>query len=264
MKKEELLAKLLDKNQLSPFAINEMTGEINKFGAAHPEFLAFFNRLSDLPGNAANYGVENTPTIQSPLAGKRIAFLGSSVTFGFGSLGESFVDYLAKRDGIVPLKEAVSGTTLIDQDTFSKNDSYVARLKKIDRNAQLDAFVLQLSTNDAKTGKEDLGTITDGDYDVQTITGAIEYILNYIRKTWAVPVFIYTNPRYENDFYQQMVNQLQPLQDKWHFKIIDLFNSPAFDYSPAAASLYRLDDIHPTRAGYQLKWLPFFEQQLIK
>ena len=264
MEKEELLAKLRDRNQLSQPALNEIAGEIKKFDTTHPEFLSFFNQLSELPGNAAKYGVVNTAAIQSPLAGKRIAFLGSSVTFGFGSLGESFVDYLAKRDGIIPIKEAVSGTTLIDQDTFSKNDSYVARLKGVGGHKRLDAFVLQLSTNDAKTGDEELGEISPNfDYDVKTITGALEYILNYVKSTWAVPTFIYTNPKYQNPFYQKMVNLLPVLQQKWHFDILDLYNAPEFDYSPTMADLYRIDDIHPTRAGYQIKWLPFFERQLM-
>lgn len=57
-------------------------------------------------------------------------FLGSSVTFGFGALGESFVDYLWKRDGVVAVKDAENGTTLVDQDTYNPGDSYVARFKE--------------------------------------------------------------------------------------------------------------------------------------
>lgn len=264
MNKEELISKLRNKNQLSPQALNEIKMTIDNYGSSHPEYLSLINRISDLAGNSAEYGVVNTSTTQSPLANKTIAFLGSSVTFGFGSLAESFVDYLAKRDRILPIKEAVSGTTLINRDRFSKNDSYVARLEKIDPQIKLSAFVLQLSTNDARTGREKMGKISQtGNYDVLTIIGALEYILDYVKKTWNVPVFIYTNPQYQNDFYRTMVDQLPLLQQKWQFDIIDLYHAPEFNYSSEEQALYQLDEIHPTRAGYQIKWLPFFEQHLM-
>ena len=50
-------------------------------------------------GNDEKYSVSNTPTDEnSPLRGKTVIFLGSSVTFGSASKGESFVEYLAKKD----------------------------------------------------------------------------------------------------------------------------------------------------------------------
>ena len=50
----------------------------------------FFNR-----GNSGKYSLENTATVEnSPLSGKTVIFLGSSVTYGYGSKGVSFADYL--------------------------------------------------------------------------------------------------------------------------------------------------------------------------
>ena len=51
----------------------------------------------------------------STLAGKQILFLGSSVTYGHFSEGVSFVEIIAERTGMLPVKEAVSGTTLVDE-----------------------------------------------------------------------------------------------------------------------------------------------------
>jgi lysophospholipase L1-like esterase len=258
---ENILEKLQTENELSQDALNEIKGELSRFN--RPQLTRALEHLSCLPGNAAKYGVNATGTSSSALAGKQIAFLGSSVTFGYGALGESFVDYLAKKDGVVAIKEAVSGTTLVDKDTYFPHDSYVARLQKIDRSAELDAFVLQLSTNDAKGTTGPLGEISqDGHYDVKTITGAIEDILDYVRKTWHVPVFVYTNPRYDNQLYGQMVNRLFELQAKWHFNIIDLYHDEQVPHG--TASLYMADPIHPTRAGYREKWLPIFEEALDK
>lgn len=52
-------------------------------------------------------------------------FLGSSVTYGAASQGVSFADFIARRNGCEAIKEAVSGTTLVD----NGSDSYVSRLK---------------------------------------------------------------------------------------------------------------------------------------
>ncbi len=78
--------------------------------------------------------------------GRRIAFLGSSITAGAGALEDSFVDYLVATDGVIAIKEAVSGTTLAG----NAPDSYVHRLyHRIPVTQPLDAFVCQLSTNEA-------------------------------------------------------------------------------------------------------------------
>ena len=54
-------------------------------------------------------------------------FLGSSVTYGACSGGYSFVEALAERTGLIPVKEAVSGTTLADVD----DASYIARMLRL-------------------------------------------------------------------------------------------------------------------------------------
>ncbi|MCR5041974.1 MAG: SGNH/GDSL hydrolase family protein, partial [Clostridia bacterium] len=80
------------------------------------------------------------------LSGKTVAFLGSSVTFGSASGGVSFVEYIAQNTGATTVKEAVPGTTLADTD----EQSYVRRIARI--KDRPDAFVCQLSTNDAGKG----------------------------------------------------------------------------------------------------------------
>ena len=78
--------------------------------------LGYFNS-----GNSPKYSVKNSDTVSSTLKGKTIIFLGSSVTYGYASKGESFVDFLEKQDGITAVKEAKSGTTLVDD----KSSSYI-------------------------------------------------------------------------------------------------------------------------------------------
>lgn len=77
-------------------------------------------KKASAPGNAEEYSLEHAAQKKdSPLRGKRILFLGSSVTYGEAANGTSFADYLGKIDGVYVTKEAVSATTLADE--FSGN-----------------------------------------------------------------------------------------------------------------------------------------------
>lgn len=214
-------------------------------------------------GNKDQYSVANTPALtDSALQDKTIIFLGSSVTYGSAAKGESFVDFMVKRDGIHAIKEAVSGTTLVD----NGEDSYIRRMLKIDPNVSADAFICQLSTNDA-SDKLPLGEISGGkalsDFDTSTVAGAIEYIIAYAQQTWDCPVVFYTGTQYNNAEYEKMVDLLLDLQQKWDIGVIDLWNDPEMNaVSKADYNLYMSDSIHPTRAGYRDWWTPKFEGYL--
>ncbi|MFR3991250.1 MAG: hypothetical protein ACLTY5_00915 [Angelakisella sp.] len=68
------------------------------------------------PGNAAPYALRRQlPRDNSPLRGKTILCLGSSISSGFSSGGVSFLDYLARIDGCRIIQETVSATTLADR-----------------------------------------------------------------------------------------------------------------------------------------------------
>lgn len=220
-------------------------------------------------GNNAMYNVENTPAItNSPLNGKTYLFLGSSVTYGANAGKESMSDYIAKRNNCTTIKKAVSGTTLGDY----KENSYVKRLENYiastDKATTLDAFICQLSTNDALK-PENFGTITAANvkdksaFDKTTTYGAMEYITALVKETWDCPVIFYTNSRYDNDNYSQMVTAVNSLKSKWNITVIDLFNDTEFNnISESELKLYMTDEIHPTKAGYREWWTPKFEEAL--
>ncbi len=214
-------------------------------------------------GNYGEYSLEKTKlTADSPLKDKTVIFLGSSVTYGYGSLGVSFADFLEKSDGIHAVKEAVSGTTLVD----IKSNSYVSRLKTIDKSIEASAFVCQLSTNDA-TKEMSLGKISEGfdlaDFDTKTVAGAIEYIIAYVRGTWNCPIVFYTQAKYDSEHYAEMVNLLLEIKDKWGITVIDFWNDEQINsISESERNLYLVDHIHPTKAGYKIWWLPKFRKTL--
>ena len=230
-------------------------------------------KKASAPGNAEEYSLEHVEQKKdSPLRGKRILFLGSSVTYGEAANGTSFADYLGKIDGVYVTKEAVSATTLADE--FSgyaylasgNGDSYVKRLKKVGKTEEFDAVVVQLSTNDAAMEKP-LGEISQSanleDFDVKTVTGAIEYIIKYAEETWGCPVIFYTGTYFESETYSAMVARLAEIQEKWKIGMIDLYDDTEMnDIDEETYNLYMYDEIHPTKAGYLKWWLPAIQKYL--
>lgn len=217
-------------------------------------------------GNKEEFSVSNTESLSdSPLKGKTIIFLGSSVTFGSASKEESFVDFMEKKDGILPIKKAVSGTVLVDEEVYGKK-SYIERLKTIDKSIKADAFVCQLSTNDA-TMKKKLGTVSESfdmqDFDTHTVAGAIEYIIAYSRETWNCPVVFYTGSKYKSERYAEMVDLLLEIQKKWDIGVIDMWNNEKMNaVNEEDYKLYMVNGIHPSRAGYKEWWTPVIEEYL--
>lgn len=216
-----------------------------------------------IAGNLPSYAPSHqTLNPKSPLMGRRIAFLGSSITAGAGALEDSFVDYLVATDGVIAIKEAVSGTTLAG----NAPDSYVQRLyHRIPVTQPLDAFVCQLSTNDGRHDKA-MGQVTGAQqrhgFDETTTLGAIETIVAYVQQHWAVPIVFFTCVRKHDANYGKLVQQLKVLQKKWHFTIIDLWQDPVVKAENRAQPLAMVDDAHPTRLGYRNIWTPIFRQQL--
>lgn len=207
--------------------------------------------------------------VSSPLKGKTIIFLGSSVTYGSAAGGKSFVELFETLDAVKAVKEAVSGTTLADTSAgYGVGDSYVSRLKRLDTGVNADCVVVQLSTNDASK-KLPLGVISDStelsSFDTQTVTGAMEWIIRYSRGTWDCPVVFYTGAHYESAEYAAMVSRLKELQSRWGIGVIDLYTDDAFnDIDGESYARYMSDPIHPTKAGYAEWWFPKMEADLIR
>lgn len=192
-----------------------------------------------------------------------IVFLGSSVVYGSASNGYSFVDALCPILNVPIIKEAVSGTTLVDHDS----SSYVARLKQLSTNLCPVALMCQLSTNDATQGLP-LGDISSSriaaDFDTHTITGALEFIISYTMATWHCPVFFFTGTRYNSHRYEQMIYRLHELAQKWPIHILDLWNDVSMNaVTPSEYARWMADPIHPTREGYIEWWTPKFRDFLL-
>jgi len=197
-----------------------------------------------------------------PLNGKILMFLGSSVTYGSASGGTSFVEFVKIKGRCNVIKEAVSGTTLVDTDASSYVKRLVNNLGTKYKDTKVDHLIVQLSTNDATQGKP-LGKLSDGtDKDTMnttTVIGAIEYIIAYAKETWGCEVSFYTGTKYESLLYKRMVDALYDVQEKWGIGILDLWNDEEMNaVSDADYKKYMSDSIHPTIMGYREWWTPKF------
>jgi len=206
-------------------------------------------KLTD--GNDSFYALENTQKLpDSILSGKTFYFLGSSVTYGSATNGISFVEEVQKTLGYNVKKEAVSGTTLVDNGA----SSYIARMKTLPTGSSVNRLIVQLSTNDV-TQNIAFGELASG-YDISsfntsTVIGAIEYIIAYAKQTWGCEVIFYTNPKYNNNRYNSLVNELYKVQEKWGIGIVDFFNYAEMErLDSATLNSYKADDIHPNVQGY--------------
>ena len=192
-----------------------------------------------------------------PLKNTRIFYLGSSITFGSASGGVAFGDIISKISGNPYQKEAVSGTTLVD----NGSDSYVQRFKKFDFSQKPDFLVVQLSTNDFSQGKP-MGTVnttqTSG-FDTSTVSGAIEHIISQAKeKCPTVKVVFYAGAvrgswGYRTAYENYMNGDLKKICSKWNIDVLDIFHAQYKSYS-----CYWSDDIHPTIEGYCAGWTPLF------
>lgn len=196
--------------------------------------------------------------ISHPLAGTKIFYLGSSITYGSASGGVAFGDIVNKITGNPYTKEAVSGTTLVDNGA----SSYVQRLKKLNFAEKPDFLVVQLSTNDFSQNKP-TGNVQSGtqssDFDTSTISGAIQHIIAYAKEQCpTVKVVFYAGAvrgswGYKTAYENYMNGDFKRICEKWEIEPLDIFHSDYKNYS-----FYWSDDIHPTIQGYAAGWTPLF------
>ena len=221
-----------------------------------------YQKMFQYAGNLDKYDPSYYgPDRSSSLQGLNIIQLGSSVTEGFAADNVSFVEYISVQNANTYVKEAASGTCICNYGAGSDR-SYIERMKaNIDPDINADLFICQLSTNDVKRGAP-LGEISDSDnpedYDLETVAGAIEYIIHYVEDTWNCPIMFYTVTDFRDETYGQMVDLLISMKDKYDIGVIDMYHNLSTDVEQYRQ--YMADEIHPTKRGYVEWWTPYMVQ----
>lgn len=243
----------------------------------------------------------------SVLEGKTFYWLGSSVFQGAHSHKtddqwdgvDAVPEYIAARDGAICVKDTKSGT-LFGSKTYERppvdaENSYVNRLirsEQFDQDAEIDAFFVQVSTNDAQYSADDpdlIGEVSAADivdrdsFDLETSLGSVEYIISYIHDTWDCPIYFVTGTYYGADLYDgtrevvynkgenyaRLLEGIYAAVDKWDsmdgysVSIIDQYNDEELNnIDDDLFNYYMTDPIHPSRAGYLFWWTPNIEAYL--
>lgn len=172
----------------------------------------------------------------------KLLVLGSSVTYGYGCFGYSFVDYLAKEGGFAVEKEAKSGTTL----ALSFPKSYLKRLRERKDLADFGFLLVQLSTNDGSRGVE-AGRADSKD--PFTTGGAINAIIDIAREN-GLRVAFFSSPRFDASPYGTTLSLMKEIAARRAVPFLNLAEDEDFLAAARRRGMY-LDAVHPTRKGHR-------------
>lgn len=269
--------------------------ELGKYEEDEPHEINFDLDANDASLNPENIAARN----QKTLKGKTIYWLGSSVVYGEAAEGYSMADYIEARNNCTCVKDAVSGTTI---KAMNNEQDYVNRLMHstvFDKNAKVDAFIVQISTNDV-LAMDMWGSVADvidkEQLDRSTTLGGVETIIAYIEETWNCPIYFFSGAYYgtaevngyvrdafwnSGDDYGKLVDLVQEAVEKWNgvegyeVAMIDMYHDTQFNSSLTTeayqyymnsirrgGNTYADDPIHPRKAGYLYWWTPYFEEFL--
>lgn len=240
-------------------------------------------------GNSEKYDPENLPLkTDSPIIGKELLWVGSSVFQGFGAGNTSPATIIDAMDGTISTIEIKGGTFIasiganVPGSSVDPSSSYINRLRdnhNIETDPHYDLVVVQLSTNDAK-GACEIGEVGNSftDFDETTTMGALQAIIVYAKETWGARTLVIGGSYFENEMtltggqdaglYQEMIEKCHQLDEKWgdDFSFLDLWHNDAmYEGVETGGELWRTymsDAIHPTKRGYAEWWGPYIEAKL--
>ena len=210
------------------------------------------------------------------LQGKKINFLGDSITEGHGASSNEkcFVSLIEKMAELgVARNYGIGGTRIAIQNGVDNlkwdTNAFTQRFDKMDDDA--DIVVVFGGTNDFGHGNAPIGTFTDRD--PETFYGACHYLFAGLsRKYLGKPIVVITPlhrcselERRENGLdLKDYVNIIREVAEYYSLYVLDLFKHGGIQPSiPAVKQAYMPDGLHPNDAGYELlakKIMTFLEQ----
>lgn len=180
--------------------------------------------------------------------GKKIAFLGDSITEGYGLAGDldSRYDRCAARAlGATALNYGISGTRLAHQihaGADAREDlSFSGRLFLMDKTA--DAVVVYGGTNDYGHGDAPFGEKTDNTH--ATYMGAVRYIMESLRREYAGKPIVFLAPARRNGDETVYFRQAENPHARPLIAYVDAMIEIAGEYGIPVIDLYRDLGIDP-------------------
>ena len=199
------------------------------------------------------------------LKGKKIAFLGDSITYGVGASSQetSYVGVVAKKSGAEVFNFGVSGTRIARQKIPSAcpdfDECFKDRAEKMPKDA--DVVVVFGGTNDFGHGDARFGSFENRDE--YSFFGALHALLQMLIEKYPYAHIVYMTPMHRLSE-AKTVNEIglpcHPLRDYvaairevcayYSIPVLDLFASSGIQPAvPVMQEIYMPDGLHPSDAG---------------
>ncbi len=205
------------------------------------------------------------------LKGKKILFLGDSITEGVGVQNPEnrFVDRIAAMTGALSLNYGVGGTKIqnmvFQYENQVKNESFIMRVDRMEEKA--DVIVVFGGTNDWGEGDAELGSMQDRD--PHTFYGACHTLFNKLLNKYPEAEIVVLTPLHrrretvpeadglrhiENDtILVDYVNIIKEVAEFYSLPLLDLWKCSKMQ--PAVEIIkekFMPDGLHPNDAGHQI------------
>lgn len=205
------------------------------------------------------------------LKGKKIIFLGDSITEGCGTSSQERVYHgiLKERYGLREIKNYGEGGTRVARQTeitsLVRDRDFILRARDMDKDA--DAVVVFGGTNDFGNGQAALGSIDN--YDMRTFYGALHTLCSLLKENYAGKPIVFITPLHRGNEetcigtwkpdgvvqhplkdYVNAVKQVCPL---YSISVLDLFDCE--ELTPKGAEWYMEympDYVHPSDSGHAI------------
>ena len=203
------------------------------------------------------------------LKGKKILFLGDSITEGHGSsdISKCFVSLIAEREQAHCINYGIGGTRIARQTTPSEDpvwdQDYPSRVDDMDPEA--DIVVVVGGTNDFGHGDAHLGSMEDRS--VYTFYGALHQLYtSLIEKYPRADIVVLTplhrlnedDPRGDGNKapsarLKVYVDIIREMAEYYSLPVLDLYAVSGLQPKvPIIQELYMPDGLHPSDAGYEI------------
>ena len=203
------------------------------------------------------------------LRGKKIVFLGDSITQGAGATKKEnvYLEVCAKKLGAKAVNFGVGGTRIAPQITPSAeafcDEYFLLRAKKMDKDADL--VVVFGGTNDFGHGDAPFGRI--GDKDPATFCGAYDALIEYLMATYGKEKLIIVYPlRRRNETatngdgskaegskpLAEYHDAEKAIAEKCGLKSVDFWNDGDLNPNTPDGNENFADGLHPNDIGHRL------------
>lgn len=202
------------------------------------------------------------------LKGKKILFLGDSITKGSGcnEIGEVYWKQLEKNTGAICVGYGIGGTRFAKQteqgDIYEEYGNFCVRASQMDGEA--DVVVVFGGTNDYGHGDAPFGKI--GDKTSDTFCGAVDFIITTLMNKYPEALIVFMTPthrlgetgRIHNErgvriegTLEDYVNTEIEICKKYSVPVLDLYRvsgmQPSID---AVRERFMPDGLHPNKKGH--------------